>query len=78
MRIVMARVFTIPVIPDLARRKSKRNFDPRYIEGQRLLLEAMKYLAQQDLPGNRAAIALLSEHFRTQFRMTDRPAEPLS
>ena len=70
----MAKVFTIPVVPDpLRRRKVDRSADPRYIEGQRLLVEAMKYLAKDDPQGNRNAIELLSEHFRTQFRMTDRP-----
>ncbi len=72
----MAKVFTIPVLPDPSRRKSKtRTQDPRYIEGQRLLLEAMKYLMQQDPEGNKPAVMLLSEHFRTRFRMSDRPAE---
>jgi hypothetical protein len=77
-RSVMAKVFTIPVLPDPARRRSKkRTSDPRFIEGQRVLVEAMKYLAQQDLENNKAAISLLSEHFRTRFRMSDRPAEAL-
>ena len=72
----MARVFTIPVLPDPTRRKGKqRTLDPRYIEGQRLLVNAMKYLAQQDPDRNKDAIMLLSEHFRTRFRMSDRPAE---
>ncbi|HSM84801.1 MAG TPA: hypothetical protein VLT16_01560 [Candidatus Limnocylindrales bacterium] len=72
----MAKVFTIPVVPDPSRRKAKkRTPDPRYIEGQRLLVEAMKYLAQQDPEGNKEAVMLLSEHFRTRFRMSDRPAE---
>ena len=73
----MAKVFTIPVLPDPTRRRSrgKRDFDPRYIEGQRVLVEAMKYLAQQDPAQNRDAVMLLSEHFRTRFRMTDRPGE---
>jgi hypothetical protein len=35
----------------------------------------MKYLAKQDTENNRAAISLLSEHFRTRFRMSDRPGE---
>lgn len=71
----MAKVFTIPVMPDPHRRKgTKRNSDPRYIEGQRLLVEAMKYLAQ-DPDRNRDAVNLLSEHFRTRFRMSDRPGE---
>lgn len=72
----MAKVFTIPVLPDPARRRSRkgqRNDDPKYIEGQRLLVEAMKYLVQQDPEQNKAAVMLLSEHFRTRFRITDRP-----
>jgi hypothetical protein len=69
-------VFTIPVVPDPARRQGKkRTQDVRYIEGQRLLVEAMKYLAQQDPEGNKDAVMLLSEHFRTRFRMSDRPTE---
>ncbi len=73
----MAKVFTIPVLPDPARRRSrgKKTSDPRYIEGQRVLVEAMKYLAQQNPAQNRDAVMLLSEHFRTRFRMTDRPGE---
>lgn len=69
----MAKLFTIPAIPDPSRRKQTRRADPRYVEGQRLLVEAMKYLAQQDPAVNRQAIELLSEHFRTQFRMSDSP-----
>jgi hypothetical protein len=73
----MARVLTIPVIPDPSRRKQARGSDPgsdpRYIEGQRVLVGAMKYLAQQDPKANRPAIELLSEHFRTSFRMSDSP-----
>ncbi len=71
----MAKLFTIPAIPDPTRRKTNRHKDgdSRYVEGQRLLVEAMKYLAQQDPQVNRQAIELLSEHFRTQFRMSDSP-----
>lgn len=69
----MARVFTIPAIPDPKRRRAPRISDKRYIDGQKLLVEAMKYLAQTDPEANREAIGLLSEHFRTQFRMSDRP-----
>jgi hypothetical protein len=69
----MAKLFTLPVVPDPARRRKQRRSDPRYVEGQRLLVEAMRYLAQQDPQVNRQAIELLSEHFRTQFRMTDSP-----
>jgi len=72
----MAKVFTIPVRPDLGGgRKRVRKSDPRYVEGQRLLVEAMKYLAQADPKGNREAIELLSEHFRTRFRMSDSPLD---
>jgi len=69
----MARVFTIPVPPKLGRRRRERPSDPRYVEGQRLLVEAMKYLAQSDPIANRDAVRLLSEHVRTRFRMTDSP-----
>jgi hypothetical protein len=63
-------------MPDPGRRKGKkRNADPRFIEGQKILVEAIKYLTQQDRKNNRAAILLLSEHFRTRFRMSDRPAQ---
>jgi hypothetical protein len=75
----MAKVFTIPVLPDPARRRRSRkgpqNNDPRYIEGQRVLVEAMKYLIQQNPQQNKDAVMFLSEHFRTRFRMTDRPEE---
>jgi hypothetical protein len=69
----MGKVLTIPVVPNSKRRKTARSGDPRYIEGQRLLVEAMKYLAQSDPAKNKQAIELLSEHFRTQFRMSDSP-----
>lgn len=70
----MAKVFTIPVPPQLGRRRRENSSDdPRYVEGQRLLVEAMKYLAQSDPVANREAVTLLSEHVRTRFRMTDSP-----
>jgi hypothetical protein len=70
----MAKVFTIQVPPKLGpSRRRERSSDPRYVDGQRLLVEAMKYLTQADPVTNRAAIALLSEHVRTRFRMTDSP-----
>jgi hypothetical protein len=70
----MAKVFTIPVPPDVNRKKTReRSPDPRFLDGQRLLVEAMKYLAQSDPIANRHAIELLSEHVRTRFRMTDSP-----
>ncbi|HKD81790.1 MAG TPA: hypothetical protein VKH81_19005 [Candidatus Angelobacter sp.] len=76
----MAKVFTLPVkpkMPDPKRRKtSQQKPDPRFLEGQRLLVEAMKYLVQQDPKRNKDAVMLISEHFRTRFRMSDRPVEP--
>ena len=42
-------------------------------DDQRLLVEAMRYLAQSDPIANRNAIELLSEHVRTRFRMSDSP-----
>ena len=68
----MAKVFTITVPPKLGN-KRQRTSDPRYVDGQRLLVEAMKYLAQADPVANRGAIELLSEHVRTRFRMSDSP-----
>jgi len=70
----MAKVFTIPVPPEVVpKRARERTADPRYVDGQRLLVEAMRYLAQSDPLANRGAIELLSEHVRTRFRMTDSP-----
>ena len=65
----------IPRIPR-PKKKGERSSDPRYIEGQRLLVEAMKYLAKSGPSENRPAISLLSEHFRTNFRMSDKPVMP--
>ncbi len=72
-RVGMAKVFTIPLPPDLGRKKRERTSDPRYVDGQKMLVEAMKYLAQSDPVHNRPAIELLSEHVRTRFRMSDSP-----
>jgi|SRR5882724_5589499 len=69
----MAKVFTIPVVPRANRRRRITVGDNRYVEGQRMIVEAMKYLAQTDPQGNRAAVEFLSEHFRTRFRMSDSP-----
>jgi hypothetical protein len=71
--VFMAKVFTIPVAPKIGRRRRERTSDPRYVDGQRLLVEAMKYLAQSDPVANRSAIELISEHVRTRFRMSDSP-----
>src|SRR5260370_26145518 len=43
------------------KRARERTSDPRYVDGQRLLVEAMRYLAQSDPLANRGAIELLSE-----------------
>ena len=69
----MAKVFTLPVPPNLNRKRRERTSDPRYVEGQRLLVDAMKYLTQADPVKNRQAVELISEHVRTRFRMTDSP-----
>jgi len=55
------------------RRRDNGDNEQRYVEGQRLLVEAMKYLAQSDPVLNKDAVQLLSEHVRTRFRMTDSP-----
>lgn len=72
----MAKVLTIPARPNPERLRRERKSDPRYMDGQRLLVEAMKYLAKEDPEGNRDAVELLSEHFRTKFRMSDSPLNP--
>jgi hypothetical protein len=71
----MAKVFTIPVAPKLGRPKTTRTTDPRYVDGQRMLVNAMRYLTQADPVANRAAIEWISEHVRTRFRMSDSPLE---
>ena len=71
----MARVLVIPARPNPERVKRQRTSDTKYIAGQRVIVEAMKYLAQSDPEQNRPAIALLSEHFRTRFRMSDKPLD---
>lgn len=71
----MAKVFTIPVAPKLGRPRTIRTTDPRYVDGQRMLVDAMRYLTQTDPVSNRAAIEWISEHVRTRFRMSDSPLE---
>ena len=68
-----AKILTMPARPESSYLPRERS-DPRYIEGQRLLVEAIRYLVQTDLQGNLSAVELLSEHFRTKFRSSDRPA----
>jgi hypothetical protein len=43
------------------------------MEGQRLLIDAMKYLLQSDREANREAAEFLSDHVRNKFRMSDSP-----
>ncbi len=70
----MAKVFTIPVQPNpKSRRSRERKSDPKYVEGQRLLVEAMKYLTKSDKQANRPAIELLFDHFQSNFRVSDTP-----
>ena len=73
----MSKLLTIPVMPDPKGRKAKRKkpliSDERYLDGQKLIVEAIRYLAQSDPKANKDAVSLLSEHFRTQFRMSDHP-----
>lgn len=71
----MGRVLVIPARPNPERVKRERTSDKKYIDGQRVLVEAMKYLAKSDPEQNRPAIELLSEHFRTRFRMSDKPLD---
>ena len=68
-----AKVVIIPARPDPGGRDRVRTDDARYLEGQRLLVEAIRYLIQTDREGNREAAELLSEHVRTRFRMSDSP-----
>jgi hypothetical protein len=69
----MAKVFTITVPHKMVNKRRERIPDRRYVDGQRLLVEAMKYLALADPVRNRSAIQLISEHVRTRFRMSDSP-----
>jgi hypothetical protein len=62
--------FTAPPAPGNKRRE--RTSDPRYVNGERLLVKAMRYLAQADPVKNRLAIELISELVLTRFRETDR------
>jgi hypothetical protein len=68
-----SKVVIIPARPDPSGRDKIRTDDPRYMDGQRVLLEAMKYLLQADRDGNREAAELLMDHVRTKFRMSDSP-----
>jgi hypothetical protein len=75
---VKTKVVIIPARPDPSVRDRIRTDDPRYIDGQRVLVDAMKYLLQADRDANREAAELLSEHIRTKFRMSDSPFRSLA
>ena len=66
-------VYTIPALPDPARKRRDRKSDPRFVDGQKTLVNAMNYLVKSDKDAHRSAIEWLSEHVRTRFRMSDRP-----
>jgi hypothetical protein len=68
-----AKVLTMPALPGTRRARRNQQGDPRYVEGQRLISQAIRYLVQSDPKGNVPAVELLSEHFRTKFRMSDKP-----
>ncbi len=69
----MGKVVVIPARPSPDRNSRNRTSDPRYLDGQRLLVAAMEYLVKSDPEKNRPAVELLSEHVRTSFRMSDSP-----
>ncbi len=69
----MGRLLFMPVVPDAQRPLRQRISDPRYMEGQRLLVEALRYLVKNDPVENRSAAEFISEHVRTNFRMSDSP-----
>lgn len=69
----MAKILTMPAMPGTFHIQRSRRGDPRYIEGQRILVESIRYLVQTNPDENLEAIELLSEHFRTKFRMSDKP-----
>jgi hypothetical protein len=72
----MGKVFFIPARPSTEHLNRQRTCDPRYVEGQRLLVNAMRYLINTGPDDNRAAVELISEHVRTRFRMSDSPLHP--
>jgi hypothetical protein len=65
------KVIIMPARPDASHLPRSRRADPRYIEGQRILVEAIRHLVLSDPKGNANAVELLSDHFRTKFRMSD-------
>ena len=68
-----AKVVIIPARPNPQGHTREHPEDARYVEGQRLLMQAIHYLVHSDREANRPAAELLLEHVRTQFRMSDTP-----
>jgi hypothetical protein len=66
-----SKVVIIPARPDPTRHTRTPQPDPRYVEGQRLLMDAIRHLLQTDRVANRDAAEFILEHVRTGFRMSD-------
>jgi len=66
-----SKVVIIPARPDPTRHTRTPQPDPRYVEGQRLLMDAIRHLLQTDRAANRDAAEFILEHVRTSFRMSD-------
>jgi hypothetical protein len=66
-----SKVVIIPARPDPTRHTRTPQPDPRYVEGQRLLMDAIRHLLQTDRAVNRDAAEFILEHVRTSFRMSD-------
>ncbi len=66
-----SKVVIIPARPDPTRHTRTQEPDPRYVEGQRLLMDAIRHLLQTDRAANRDAAEFILEHVRTSFRMSD-------
>lgn len=77
LRSAVGKVVVIPARPNpknrLKRDQALSSIENPYLDGQRVLVEAIRYLVRENADRNREAIGLLSQHFRTQFRMSDRP-----
>ena len=66
-----SKVVIIPARPDPTRHTRTPQPDPRYVEGQRQLMAAIRHLLQTDRVANRDAAEFILEHVRTGFRMSD-------
>jgi len=50
-----AKILTMPALPAV-NHGTRRRSDPRYIEGQRIIVQAIRYLVQSDAAENLAAV----------------------